>query len=285
MRGNATSLDQFTGGVYPFTVIADRVDLVSAPPWWSPIHVLWLALACFALIACVQWVLHRIQAWHVRSLLKEREELAFEMHDTLAQSFTGIAYQLQAASLEYRGLSEVQAHIQNALKMVDISHREASRTVAALRPQYCEASCIVAALAALAERLSDGGDLVVRTHVAGKVPELPLAVTDALFRIGQEAVTNAVQHAGCRNLEILLELTSCEARLTVRDDGRGFSNQAETIGLGIPGMRNRAAKIKALFDFATEPTGGTCVTVVAPLPRARGFLSRAQAFLRASFAR
>jgi len=284
IRGNATSLDQFTGGVYPFTVIADRVELVSAPPWWSPIHVLWLVLVGFGLFACIQWALHQVQAWHVRLLLKEREELAFEMHDTLAQSFTGISYQLQAASLESRGPREVQAHIQNALKMVDVSHREASRTVAALRPQYREASDIVAILAELAERLSDGGDLVVKTNVEGKVLEMPLAVTDALFRIGQEAVTNAVQHAGCKNLEILLDLNSREARLTVCDDGCGFSNEAQNAGLGIAGMRNRAARIKARFDFATSPSGGTCITVAAPLPRATGLFFRAQGFLRAALA-
>jgi signal transduction histidine kinase len=284
LRGNATSLDRFTSGVYPYTVIADRVDLVSAPPWWSPVHVLWLALACLALFAGILWALHRVQAWHMRSLLKEREELAFEMHDTLAQSFTGIAYQLQAASLENRGPREVQAHIQNALKMVDISHREAGRTVAALRPQFRAASDIVATLDELAERLIDGGDLVVKSNVSGRIVELPLAVTDALFRIGQEAVTNAVQHAGCKNLEIFLELTSREARLTIRDDGCGFANSPQTTGLGIAGMKNRAAKVNARFDFATAPSGGTCVTVVAPLPRAIGLFSRAQAFLRTTFA-
>lgn len=283
LRGNATSLDQFTGGVYPFTVIADQVDRVSPPPWWSPVHVLWLALAGIALFVCIQWGLHRVQAWHTRSLLKEREQLAFEMHDTLAQSFTGIAYQLQAASLENRGPIQVQAHIQNALKMVNFSHRETSRTVAALRPQYREASDIVVALAELAERLSDGGDLGVRAHVEGKVRELPLAITDALFRIGQEAVTNAVQHSDCKNLEILLELASREARLTVRDDGCGFSNEGHTVGLGIQGMRNRAAKKKARFDCTPEPSGGTCIAVVTALPRAKGLFSKAQAFLRATF--
>ena len=285
LRGNATSLDQFTNGVYPFTVAVDRVDVVSAPPWWSPVHVFWLAMACLALFVCILWALHRIQAWHVGSLLREREELAFEMHDTLAQSFTGIAYQLQAAALETRGQREVQEHVQDALKMVHMSHREASRTIAALRPQYREASDIVAALKELAERLSDGGDLKVKTRIEGKDIELPLAITDALFRIGQEAVTNAVQHAGCENLEIFLELSARQVRLAVHDDGQGIASQAQATGLGIAGMKNRAAKIKARFDCTTIPSGGTCITITTPLPRASGFFSRAHAFLRATFAR
>jgi two-component sensor histidine kinase len=285
LRGNATSLDQFTNGLYPFTVAVDRVDVVSAPPWWSPLHVFWLILACLALLVCILWTLHRIQSWHVRSLLKEREELAFEMHDTLAQSFTGIAYQLQAATLETRGQREVQEHVQNALKMVHMSHTEASRTIAALRPQYREAFDIVSALRELAERLSDGGDLKVKTRIEGKDAELPLAVTDALFRIGQEAVTNAVQHAGCENLEIVLELSARQARLAVHDDGKGISSQAQAAGLGIAGMKNRAARIRAHFDCTTTQSGGTCISVTAPLPRTRGFLYRTHAFLSATFQR
>ncbi|HEY1803126.1 MAG TPA: histidine kinase [Terracidiphilus sp.] len=283
LRGNAIALDQFTHGVYPFTVAADRVDLISPPPWWSPIHIVWLALGCLVLAVCVLWGLHRVQAWHVRSLLKEREELAFEMHDTLAQSFTGIAYQLQAATMETRGQQEVRAHVENALDLVRMSHKEASRTIAALRPQYRAASDIVAALKELAERLSDGGNLHVKAQVEGKDVELPLTVTDALFRIGQEAVTNAVQHADCRNLKIFLALTVSHARLIVQDDGNGISPQAQSNGLGIAGMKNRASKIKAHFDCTTGAIGGTCVKVVAPLPPASGFMSKARAFAKAAF--
>jgi signal transduction histidine kinase len=143
----------------------------------------------------------------------------------------------------------------------------------------------VVALKELANRLSDGGDLQVKTEVRGKDSELPLAVTDGLFRIGQEAVTNAIQHAGCSSMEISLELSAAQARLTVCDDGRGITSQAQSSGLGIAGMKSRATKIRARFECATVPSGGTCITVTVPLPRARGFLSRVRAFLHASFAR
>ena len=285
VRGNATSLDQFTHGIYPFTVVTDRVDVLSAPPWWSPIHVLWLILACVVLLICLQWVLHRVQAWHIRLRLTEREELAFEMHDTLAQNFTGIAYQLQAAAAEKRGLQQMHAHIQNALKMVEMSHREASRTIASLRPQYRKASDILAALKELAERLSDGGPLRTKTHVEGKDIELPLTIADALFRVGQEAVTNAVQHANSQNLDIALELSRREIRFTVRDDGQGIASGAQPHGLGIEGMKNRAAKVGARFDLATEPFGGTSVMMTVPLQRSRGFAAGALTRLRTSFIR
>ncbi len=279
LRGTATSLDQFTHGIYPFTVITDRVDVVSGPPWWSLDRIAWLVLGCIPLFVCFQWILHRIQAWHTRSLLREREELAFEMHDTLAQSFTGIAYQLQAAKIEQRGERAIRTHIQNALDMVHASHRDASRTISALRPQYRQASDIVAALKELAERLSDGGDLRIKTQVEGKNANLPLAVTDALFRIGQEAVTNAVQHSGCRTLDTRLKLMRSEAQLTVRDDGCGIVNEEQEHGFGIAGMKSRAAKVHAHFDIVTTPFQGTCVTVTAPLQIAHGLIATLRAIL------
>jgi hypothetical protein len=163
LRGIATSLFEFTHGIYPFVVVTDRVQVVSAPPWWSPRHVIGLVLACIALFVCIQLMLHRLQRWHMRSVLQEREQLAFEMHDTLAQSFTGIAYQLEAASIERRGERWIQMHIHNALKLVHMSHKEASRTIAALRPQYRDAASILDALKESAERLSDGGFQDVNT--------------------------------------------------------------------------------------------------------------------------
>ena len=84
---------------------------------------IWLIFIRIALLLSAQLVFHLLQRWQLKSVLHERERLAFEMHDTLAQSFTGIAYQLQAASIEHRGPDKVAAQIQNALQMVHTTHR------------------------------------------------------------------------------------------------------------------------------------------------------------------
>ena len=115
-----------------------------------------------------------------------------------------------------------QAHIRNALEMVHASHREASRTIAALRPQYRDAAGILSALKASAERLSDGGGLVITTSLSGKSANLQIEVADGFFRIGQEAVSNAIQHGRCRVLSISLRLSRREAQLVVQDDGEGL---------------------------------------------------------------
>jgi signal transduction histidine kinase len=227
--------------------------------------------------------MHKLQKWHMRSVLKEREELALEMHDTLAQSFTGIAYQLQAASIEQRGADKVQAHIHNALQMVQISHKEASRTIAALRPQYRDAIGILTALKEAAERLSDGA-VHITTTLSGRSPQLPLEITDALFRIGQEAISNAIQHSGCNDLVISLRLSKREVQLCIADDGKGFSEQSAGVGLGIIGMQTRAANAKIRFDLQTKLGAGTKIIVTAILPLGHGLRNRLRGMLRRTFA-
>ncbi len=279
LRGMATSLSEFTDGVYPFAVITDRVEMVSHPPWWSPKHILLIVMICACLLLFAQFLLHRLQQWNMRSVLKEREQLAFEMHDSLAQSFTGIAYQLQAASSERRGEQMIQTHIRHALEMVDISHREASRAIVALRPQYRDAMGILSALKSSAERLSDGGGLVIATRLNGRMMDLPLEVTDVFFRIGQEAISNAIQHSGCKTLTISLSLSRRDARLFINDDGHGFAEDGTEQGLGIESMRKRAAKINALFNLESKPGEGTTITVTASSLAGRGPLHRLRAKL------
>src|SRR5205823_2850478 len=157
LRGTAVSLPEYTKGIYAFTVIADQVRLLATPPWWTPLHISLVVVTCVVALFTAQWLLHLVQRWHIRSVLQEREQLAFEMHDTLAQSFTGIAYQLQAARAERGGQEAVQAHLEHALEMVTMSHREASRTIAALRPQHRDAPGILRELKQLGERLSGTG--------------------------------------------------------------------------------------------------------------------------------
>jgi signal transduction histidine kinase len=264
LTGIASSLSEFTNDLYPFDVVTERIDVIRGPSWWTTNHILALVLASVLVFIAVQFLLHRLQRRHMRSLLREREELAFEMHDTLAQSFTGIAYQLQAASMETRGPTHVQAHIQDALQLVQMSHKQASRTIAALRPQLRDAEGVLSALKESAERVSDGC-VRVTTNISGRRAPLPLRVTDTLFRIGQEAVSNAIQHSGCTSLAISLRLERRQAQLSIEDNGRGFSPQSVSSGLGITAMRSRAARTQVRFDLFTRPGAGTIITVTVPL--------------------
>ena len=280
LRGAATISEKFTKGIYPFAVITDRVDVVSGPPWWSTRHLLWLSAALIAFIASLLISLHLVQRWRMRSVLHEREQLALEIHDTLAQSFTGIGYQLQAASQERRGESYVQAHIRSALQMVKLSHKEASGAISSLRPQYRDAAAIVASLKENAERLSDGGELKIDDSFSGPNLTLPLAVTDAFFRIGQEAVSNAIGHGRCHTLTIRLAIGRKQSCLTVIDDGSGFDMEAVQDGLGIEGMKSRAATAKVEFKIISKPDEGTTVLVCSRHSATGGLLEAASGMLR-----
>jgi signal transduction histidine kinase len=162
--------------------------------------------------------------------------------------------------------------------MVHLSHKEASRTIDALRPQYRDAAALLSALKESAERLSDGGGLSISTVFQGKSAQLPLLITDAFFRIGQEAVSNAIQHSRCRELTISLKLSKREASLSVADSG--FSDGLSNEGLGMAGMRSRASRIKGRLEIVTSPAEGTVITVVAPLPLTGSLLSRLRNFPR-----
>lgn len=274
LQGTATSLSEFTHDLYPFIVVVNRVDVIAPPPWWSPEHIALIIAAIVVLFLGAQYLLHRIQQWHLRAILKEREQLAYEMHDTLSQSFTGITYQLEAANLERRGESQIRQHIQNALRMVHLSHREASRTIAALRPQFRDAAAILAALRGSALRMSDGGTLEITTQLRGKNRHLPIQIADALYRIGQEAISNAIQHADGKRLEIELNLTSRDVVFSVHDNGRGFTPGEITGTLGLSGMRARAARIKAMLEIHSQPGAGTTILVKAQLRFAGSLLYR-----------
>jgi ribose transport system substrate-binding protein len=264
--GLATSLTEFTNGSYPFAVLIEDVHVVNSPPWWSPRHIVLLTLGCVLLLLAIQFGYHRAQQWHLESVMHEREELAFEMHDTLAQSFTGIAFQLRAAGMENRGEDRLRTHIGRALEMVDQSHKEASRTIAALRPQIRDAAAILLALEESANRLVDGGPLRVRTMLTGRPTRLPVQVIDVLFRVGQEAVSNAVQHSSCNELLVELVLRRSDVQLSIRDNGHGFDTAALHSGLGLPAMKRRAQKIRGKLEISSSTSTGTAIVVTVPLP-------------------
>jgi signal transduction histidine kinase len=104
-------------------------------------------------------------------------------------------------------------------------------------------------------------------------------VTDAFFRIGQEAVSNAIQHSGCKHLVLKLRISKREAQMTVHDDGRGFIEADALDGLGITGMRNRASRIRANLVLKTAQGLGTSIMVTVPLGITQGLLYRLHAML------
>jgi signal transduction histidine kinase len=268
LRGVETKHIGYTRDRVAFAILmpsANSFAVIEDPPWWNRKHIAMLGLATFALILALITLSRYLQSWKIASVLEERERLALEMHDTLAQSFAGIGFQLQAILEETRTSAVATRQVETALGMVRSSHEEAKRSIAALRPRFLNSSDIVDNLRQVAERLVEGEHVKILTCSEGPVDEVPLRISDALFRIGQEAISNAVRHSHARTIAISLSLVAPRIRLSVRDDGIGFDMQQNDPGFGIRGMTRRSDNIGGRIQIASAPNSGTTITVTADL--------------------
>ena len=270
LRGICVVDPSFTNNLTPFVVLlrsGDDVNVLAGPPWWSAGHVIALLSVLLLLVLAGVFVYQRIENWRLRAILEERERLAHEMHDTLAQSFAGIGFQLQAIQ---NGLppQECTLHQQLAFasNLVRHSHEEARRSIAMLRPESLESEDLLAALDSHARRLVEGGSVCVISERSGEIRHIPLRIADALFRVGQEAIANSIRHAKPTVLRIGLRYGENSACLEIEDDGEGFVPGPIFQGFGIRGMRRRAQSVSATFHLHSAPGEGTRVEVSAPLP-------------------
>jgi signal transduction histidine kinase len=142
---------------------------------------------------------------------------------------------------------------------------ETRRAVWDLRDRGVGGGDLGPALARSVRRLCQAASVPAQVHTVGKARHLPHAVEDDLFRIGREAVTNALKHARPTRLEVRLAYEAERVTLTVTDDGAGFAPEAVPAEhFGLLGMRERAARIGATLEVRSAPGEGTTVQVVLP---------------------
>jgi signal transduction histidine kinase len=269
VRGICVTDKRFTGDQVPFAILlrsVGDVQVLEPPPWWNRRHIVELAFLLVALSIGFQVFYASIKRSQMRAVMSERERLAMEMHDTLSQSFAGLSFQLEALSNEAQPHSSMQSQLESTLDLVRFGHLQARRNIAALRPANLEQLGLPKALEQTAQATVKGGKIEVTTSVRGEPRALPLMVSDALFRIGQEAVANAVRHGRPDQIKIRLHYGKTSVKVTVRDDGSGFSATGENTGYGIRGMRERADRIAASIRIRSFPGHGTMVSVRARSP-------------------
>ncbi|MGW1889195.1 sensor histidine kinase [Streptomyces sp. NPDC002004] len=194
--------------------------------------------------------------------LLERERLAREIHDTLAQGFTSLVMLAQALEGELADTSE------QARRYVDLMQRtarenlaESRSLVASLTPAQLDDGSLDEAVRRLGERLAEELGIVVDVRVRGTPRPLPPAVEVVALRASQEALSNIRKHAHASRAELALAYTQGGLELTVRDNGRGFSPTASGNGYGLPGMRARVREIGGTTKLSSAPGEGTCLTV------------------------
>jgi two-component system NarL family sensor kinase len=200
--------------------------------------------------------------------VEERNRLAREIHDTLAQGLSAIAMHLETADAWLE--SGAQAHkaqsaVRQALLLTRTSLEAARRSVLDLRAAPLQDRSLAQALAALTEELSTE-NLSVQFEAVGGHRPLPVRVEMGLYRIAQEALTNIVRHSNAQHATLRLVTTPDRVELSVRDDGRGFKlTQVPQGRLGLIGMNERARLLSGTLELKSCPGAGTYIRVQVPL--------------------
>jgi len=200
------------------------------------------------------------------AVFEERNRMARDIHDTLAQGFTGVIVQLEAAedAISCGSREEADAHLHRAGELARRSLSEARRSVHALRPQALQEHNFWEALKGTIKNTTVGTALHATFEAKGKIPELPQPWQENLLRIGQEALTNALKYAHARRFETRLSYKAKQLRLELRDDGDGFKVKDRHDGVGLSGMRERVQQMGGELEIASSRGKGTKITVLLP---------------------
>jgi signal transduction histidine kinase len=206
-------------------------------------------------------------------VLAERNRMARDMHDTLAQGFTGVILQLEAAedSISSGQQKEADKHLHRAAGLARQSLSEARRSVHALRPDALERANLWEALKGIIKSTTAGTALRTTCELRGKLPELPPIWQKNLLHIGQEALTNTLKYAHAQNFRARLSCNARGVRLELRDDGAGFDLKDRHDGLGLTGMRERVEQMNRELEITSAPGKGTKIVVALLRQQVRRF--------------
>ena len=273
LRGIAVSDAAYTRDLVPFALLlrsSDDAVVLAGPPWWNVRHALLVVAMLLLLPMVVNFFYHRVESWRLRAVLEERERMAYEMHDTLSQSFAGIGFQLKAIREGMPdGLPRLHQQLDLASELVRHSHEETRRSIAVLRPEQPGSEGLVSALCECANRLVEGGAVEIVAGCSGEVARTSLRVADALYHVGQEALANAVRHGQPTRLEVRLLFERNTVELRIGDNGAGFATRHDLPGFGIRSMQKRAAAIGATLEVCSRPGVGTEVSIRSSLTSLR----------------
>ncbi len=200
------------------------------------------------------------------AVFEERNRMARDIHDTLAQGFTGVIVQLEAAedAIACRCRKEADDHLHRAGELARRSLSEARRSVHALRPQALQEHNFWDALKGIIKNTTVGMALHTTFETHGKLPELPQPWQENLLHIGQEALTNALKYAHARNFKTRLTYKAKKLCLELRDDGDGFKAKDRHDGVGLSGMRERVEQMGGELKITSSRGKGTKIAVLLP---------------------
>jgi signal transduction histidine kinase len=203
------------------------------------------------------------------AVLEERNRLAGEIHDSLAQFFTGISMQLGVAREVFKaGSGNIMSYVERASDLAQFGLSEARRSAFSLKPTIIEESGLIGALQKLVERSNIPGRLRSNFR-SDRIPDenLPARIQHELLRIAQEAISNAVRHAKPTVVTVTLRWDPPNLILQVKDNGSGIPKALldKSEGVGLDSIRERAAQIDAKLEIQTAAGHGTSIIVTVPI--------------------
>jgi two-component system sensor histidine kinase UhpB len=191
----------------------------------------------------------------------ERRRIAAELHDQIGQTLT--AASLQAARVVDRAPAELEPEAHALRETIVGTIDDVRRLARELRPEALDALGLVPALTNLTERLGEQTGLRFERELDRELPAIGAEGELVVYRIAQEAMTNAIRHAGAHSVRVALHAVDGHVALEVHDDGIGLRD-GDRDGSGIRTMRERALTIGARLDVGPGPSGGTRVRLIAP---------------------
>ena len=232
---------------------------------------IWFYCALCMLLGLFGYELYRFRMKRVElqfhATLAERNRIAREIHDTLAQGFVGISLQLEVAKRVLGDTNHaLKEYLDQALSLANFSLSEARRSIWDLRSQASENKDFPARLAAIVKQTKKQSNAEISLKVTGAYRPTSEKVAHELLKIAQEATLNAARHANASHIGVLLAYEETRLRLTITDDGHGFiasrNTQPESSDhFGVIGMKERTKLIGAALHIDSKENTGTTITV------------------------
>jgi two-component system, NarL family, sensor histidine kinase UhpB len=197
----------------------------------------------------------------LRAQEQERARVARELHDEVNQSLTGLLLRLEAVREE--APAELEPKIAETKGLANLAMQELLSLARQLRPTALDDLGLRAALAGQVDQVGRG-DVDAELSMDGDFSGLAGDVQLVVYRVAQEALTNAARHSGAARIEVSLRRSGRGVELSVADDGRGFAFDQSERGLGIGGMRERALLVGGELTIESRPGQGTTVHLSVP---------------------
>jgi ligand-binding sensor domain-containing protein len=250
-----------------------KLAIVILPPWWET---WWFRTAVGLLVVLAAWLFYRLRIREVsrrltirmEERLGERTRIAQELHDTVLQGLVSASLQLEVAERQIAGDATAKPLVQRVSQLLRQLVDEGRYTVRGLRVRRSEADNLERALTQIAKDLSAPTKVKYQLVVEGTPRSLRPLVQDEVYRIGGEALVNALRHSHASAVETVLEYGRDYFRLLVRDDGQGIDSEVLRAGreghFGLSGIRERAANIGAQVKIRTAAGAGTEIDLIVP---------------------